>query len=188
MSDGRARAFVAFEIPAARRARLEAVVRELRGELPPSRWTRPDGWHLTLKFLGEVERSTLAGLAGALRQRLEGHPAPSARLGGSGFFPSPGNPRVAWVGGSVVGEGPVIEALEEAAEAVGFAREQRPWAVHLTVARLKGRWPRSAVERFLAWGSALEFEPFACAEVVLFESALAPGGAVYTALERMPLS
>ena len=107
---------------------------------------------------------------------------------GEGFFPSPANPRVAWVGGVVADVGPVIEALEEAAEAVGFARERRAWSVHLTVARLKGRWPRSAVERFLAWGGELELEPFACTEVVLFESALVPGGAVYTALERMPLS
>lgn len=187
MSDGCVRAFAAFEIPAAQRARLEAELGELRRELPPSRWTRPEGWHLTLKFLGEVEHSTLVRLAGALHQHLEGHPAPSVHLGGSGFFPSPTNPRVAWVGGEVVGAEPVVEALEEAAEAAGFARERRAWGVHVTVARLKGRWPRSAVERFLAWGSALEFEPFACTEVVLFESALVPGGAVYTALERMPL-
>jgi 2'-5' RNA ligase len=187
LSDGCVRAFVAFELPAAQRARLEAELGELRPELPPSRWTRPEGWHLTLKFLGEVERAALARLAGALRQNLGGHPAPTARLGGSGFFPSPANPRVAWVGGAVAGVEPVIEVLEEAAEAAGFARERRPWSVHLTVARLKARWPRSAVERFLGWGGALELEAFACTDVVLFESALVPGGAVYTALERIPL-
>jgi 2'-5' RNA ligase len=95
---------------------------------------------------------------------------------------------VAWVGGAGVGAGPVVEAVEEAAEAAGFARERRAWSVHLTVARLKGRWPRSAVERFLSWGGALELEAFACRERVIFERALLPGGAVYTALERMPLS
>ena len=188
MSEGSLRAFVAFEIPSAQRARLEAAMRELRRELPPSRWTRPEGWHLTLKFLGEVEHSALARLAGALHQRLAGQPAPSARLGGSGFFPSPAIPRVAWVGGAVVGAGPVVEAVEEAAEAAGFARERRAWSVHLTVARLHGRWPRSAVERFLFWGGGLELEAFSCRELVIFESALLPGGAVYTALERMPLS
>lgn len=188
MTDRSLRVFVAFEIPSGIRAGLAAEVGELRRHLPQSRWTRPEGWHLTLKFLGEVEPAVVARLETGLRRQLEGLRAPEARLGGAGFFPTPANPRVAWVGGAVEGVAPVVEAVEAAAEAIGLARERRPWSVHLTIARLKGRWPRGAVEHLLDWGSRLEIAAFACREVVLFESTLAPGGAVYTALGKVPLS
>ena len=57
----------------------------------------------------------------------------------------------------------------------------------MTQARLKDRWPSTAVDRFLEWGEGLDLEAFDCREVVLFESDLQPGGAVYTALERLSL-
>ena len=54
MPAGLTRAFLALEVPAAVKTQLAAAQEELRRELPRARWTRPDGWHLTLKFLGEV--------------------------------------------------------------------------------------------------------------------------------------
>jgi len=56
------RAFLALEVPAAIKERLAAAQENLRRELPRARWTRPDGWHLTLKFLGEVAAPALDGL------------------------------------------------------------------------------------------------------------------------------
>jgi len=167
------RAFLALETPTAVKERLAAAREELRRELPKARWTRPEGWHLTLKFLGEVEAATLEVLTGALAPRLHGLGPVAVRLGGAGFFPSPARPR---------------EAVEAAGEAAGFPRERRPWAVHVTLARLKARWPVAAVDRFLKWGEEFELEPFECREVVLFESDLQPGGAVYTAIERLSLA
>ena len=57
------RAFLALEVPAAVKERLAAAQENLQRELPRARWTRPDGWHLTLKFLGEVAAPALDGLA-----------------------------------------------------------------------------------------------------------------------------
>jgi len=181
------RAFVALEVPAIVKSQLAAAQEELRRELPRARWTRPDGWHLTLKFLGEVATMALDELAAALSPRLRGLGLVSIRLGGAGFFPSPARPRVAWVGGAADGVDSVVETVEDATEAAGFPRERRPWSIHLTQARLKARWPAAAVDRFLEWGIALDLEAFDCREVVLFKSDLQPGGAVYTALERLSL-
>ena len=181
------RAFLALEVPAAVKTQLVAAQENLRRELPRARWTRSDGWHLTLKFLGEVEAPALEELATALAPRLRGHGGVSVRLGGTGFFPSPERPRVAWVGGAADGAESIVAEVERAAEAAGFPRERRPWSIHLTQARLKDRWPSAAVDRFLEWGETLDLEAFDCREVVLFESDLQPGGAVYTALERLPL-
>ena len=181
------RAFLALEVPAGIKERLAASQENLRRELPRARWTRPDGWHLTLKFLGEVAAPALDGLAAELAPVLRGLGAVNVRLGGTGFFPSAARPRVAWVGGAAEGVESVVEAAERAAEGAGFPRERRPWSIHVTQARLKDRWPPAAVDRFLEWGEELDLEPFDCREVVLFKSDLQPGGAVYTALERLPL-
>lgn len=182
------RAFLAFEIPGTVRSRIAAARDDVRRDLPAARWTRPESWHLTLKFLGETEPGRLAALGSALAPAACGLGSVTAHLHGSGFFPNPGNPRVAWIGGEAAGAQPVAAAVEEAATALGFPPDRRAWSVHLTLARMRSRWPRAAVERFLSWGDELDLGTFRCPEIVLFESSLEPGGAVYTALQRIPLT
>jgi 2'-5' RNA ligase len=181
------RAFLALEVPKDVKLRLAEARDSFVSAVPRARWTRPEGWHLTLKFLGEAERGVLEGLSGDLRPQLEGVSAVRVELAGGGFFPSSNRPRVAWVGGTASGADRVVTAVEAAARGAGFPEERRPWAIHLTMARLKSRWPREAVDRYLEWANALVPESFLCSEAVLFSSRLDPGGAVYTALERYPL-
>jgi 2'-5' RNA ligase len=181
------RSFLAFEIPNTVVSGVVEAREIIRRELPPARWTRPEGWHLTLRFLGEVENPVLDGLTSALAPRLFGLGTVTVRLGESGFYPSPNRPRVAWLGGDAEGAGEVVEAIEAMAGTLGFERERRRWSAHLTLARLKSPWPTTAVNRFLEWGRGLDLGGFSCREVVLFSSRLQPGGPVYTALERMPL-
>ena len=182
------RAFLALEIAPGVKAALAAGREALRAELPRARWVRPESQHLTLKFLGETPSAVLQALAADLAPRVAGLRPVSVRLHGSGFFPSPARPRVAWLGGTAGDAAPLVEIVEEVADAHGFPRERRPWSLHVTQARLDRPWPQAAVERFLAWGDGLQLEPFTCAEVVLFSSRLERGGAVYTPLDRMPLA
>jgi len=181
------RAFLACEVPEAVKAELERKRDLVREILPPARWTRPAGWHLTLKFLGESDADLLKKLTADLAPHLRERGAVGISLAGGGFFPSPVRPRVAWIGGSAEGSDAVVSAVEAASVRAGFAARTRPWTVHVTMARLKSRWSRSAVESYLEWAETVTFSTFACREVVLFESRLQPGGSVYTALERMPL-
>jgi len=185
---GTVRAFAALAMPETVRDAIRREQRALKAELPRARWTRPEGQHLTLKFLGETPVSRIHELSTSIGGALRGRPAVEVALSGSGFFPNLRRPRVAWVGGEARGGAEVAAAVEAAAVGCGFEPERRPWALHLTQARLDRPWPRSAVERFLDWGRTIELPPFRCAEVVLFESDLRPGGAVYTALERFPLT
>jgi len=182
------RAFLALEIAQAVKATLAAGRDALRADLPRARWVRPESQHVTLKFLGETPPAVLQALAADLAPRLAGLGPVPVRLHGSGFFPSPARPRVAWLGGTADGVAPVVEIVEEVADGHGFPRERRPWSLHVTQARLDRPWPQAAVERFLAWGDGLQLDPFTCAEVVLFSSRLERGGAVYTPLARMPLA
>lgn len=187
MTESTVRAFLALEIPETIKTQLASAQQGLKAELPPARWTRPVGWHLTLKFLGEVEQPVLTDLVSDLGPSLRGAGAVRVQFGKTGFFPSSMRPRVAWVGGTAEGAEQVAAKVEKAAATVGFPRERRPWSLHLTLARLKSQWPKAAVDRFFAWGEGLDLEVFTCREVVLFKSDLQPGGAVYTALERFSL-
>jgi 2'-5' RNA ligase len=182
------RAFLALEIAEPVKAALAADRGRLRADLPRARWVRPESQHLTLKFLGETPPEVFGALTADLAPRIAGLGPVSVRLHGSGFFPTPARPRVAWLGGTAEGVEPLVEAVEEVAETHGFPRERRPWSLHVTQARLDRPWPPAAVERFLAWGSGLHLPSFSCAEIVLFGSRLERGGAVYTPLERMPLT
>ena len=181
------RAFLALEIPASIRSALDASRQSVRAELPRARWVRIENQHVTLKFLGETSPVVLTALATDLELSLAGVGEVTVRLGGSGFFPSSSRPRVAWLGGAAEGIEAVLDAVEETAAVHGFDRERRPWSLHVTQARLNRPWPNAAVDRFMKWGHDLRLEPFVAREVVLFSSVLQRDGAVYTALERMPL-
>lgn len=107
------------------------------------RLPRPEGLHLTLAFLGDLERVRLAPLAGALAAELAGAPAPRLWLEGAGAFPKRGHERVLWIG--VGGEG--TRELASLAERVGRAarlsgaepeRHER-FHPHVTVARPRNR-------------------------------------------------
>lgn len=181
------RAFVAFELPPAAKDVIRREQDAIKGDLPKARWTRPEGQHLTLKFLGEIPRDRLDTLSVKIAEGVVGIGAVEVCLGGSGFFPGPNRPKVAWVGGEARGGREVAAAVENAAASVGYEPDRRPWSLHLTQARLDRPWSKRAVESYLDWGKRLVVEPFVCRKVILFQSELRPGGAVYTALERYPL-
>lgn len=186
-ADGTIRAFVALEMPERVREAIRREQRHLKTELPRARWTRPESQHLTLKFLGETPAHQVSAVTRCIGTAVKGRPALTVGLGGSGFFPSPRRPRVAWIGGRADGGAELAAAVDAAVSTAGFPAERRPWTLHLTQARLDRGWPRSAIERFLEWGRSLDLGEFVCPEIVLFSSELRPGGAVYTPLERFPL-
>ena len=181
------RAFVALEMPDDVRRRIGELQHRLRPLLPPARWTRPAGQHLTLKFLGDSAPAVLDSLAEELASQLLVLGAVRVELREGGFFPSRRRPRVAWIGGSAAGGERAAVVVERVAGQHGFPPDGRPWTLHLTQARLDRPWPRAAVERFLDETERLDLPPFECREAVLFASRLGPGGAVYTPLARLPL-
>ena len=181
------RSFLALEIPQTHRDQIEFCQQEWRKELPPARWAKPSNLHLTVKFLGDVEDARLDQFAGDLEVAVAEFGEIAVVFDRLGCFPSPKRARVAWIGGSAEGVDALVARIEDVAEAIGFPREKRPWSMHLTVARLRRPWPASDAERFASWGNRLNFEPFFCRELVLFESDLRPSGAVYKARARFGL-
>ena len=145
------------------------------------KWVRPEGIHLTLRFLGPSRRDALDCLMPRLASAASRCPAAEARLTGFGLFPERGAPRVLWVG---LDFAPPLFALQEATEAAavacGFAGEKRPFSPHLTLGRWRDRVPRPALGEVELGAARLD-------RLVLYSSELRPGGAVYTPLATFPM-
>jgi len=178
------RLFIAVELPDEVRAVLSAGLGALRRDLPPARWVRVEGMHLTLKFLGERLPELVEALDPAAAKAVAPLPPVTVQLGGGGFFPHERRPRVAWLGGQAPGLEGWASAVDEAATALGVEREARPFSLHLTLARLERPWGARAVEDFLVRVGKWRFPEFIAREIVLFQSELKPAGAEYTALRR----
>lgn len=151
------------------------------------RFVRPEGLHVTLRFLGEIPRERVAPTAAAVRAELARVAPFDAALGDVHAFPSPRRPRV--VALELGPEAPVATlaaAVERGVVAAGFAPEPRPFRSHVTLGRVRaGR----RLDPGLIASDAASADPvtFAVRSVVLYESTLATGGSQYLPLERVSL-
>jgi 2'-5' RNA ligase len=175
------RAFVAIELD----ARLREAMRDLQARLRPRcsgiRMTRPEGIHLTLRFLGDTSPEQVETLQPLLASAAAACPAAEARVGGLGTFPDRGSPRILWLGLDVPATVFDLQrACERAARTAGFEREERPFKAHLTLGRWRDRAPRPDLPPADLGTTRLE-------TLVLFKSDLRPDGAVYTPLARVAL-
>ena len=180
------RLFVAVDVPdEIKRSIEEDVVEPLRTYLTGARWTRPEGRHLTLKFLGNVADERVEEIVAALSEAAGRRAPVDAAFDELGGFPNLRRPRVLWLGIGPGNEGlaSLAGSVEDALQPLGFPGEDRPFHAHFTLARfpkpsLIGEPPAVRVPDDL----------FAVPEIVLFRSQLHPKGARYTALERFPLA
>lgn len=187
------RLFVAIELDGHVQQALNRLQHELqRNPLNGLRWVRPEGVHLTLKFLGETPREKVASITQALAASTAGIAPHELSLGKLGTFGSRGSPRVLWVDleGDLEQLRRLAEQVERALMPLGFPPENRRFSPHLTLARVR---PESAreVARSLEQAVAAVTAPKAAIEVrevALMLSKLGPGGAVYTQLEAFPLT
>ncbi|MFY7065487.1 RNA 2',3'-cyclic phosphodiesterase [Nocardiopsis changdeensis] len=165
------RLFVALTPPA---AVVDAVLGAREPGLrhtPDLHWTRPDGWHLTLAFLGEVPDDLLPGLTGALGAAVGEHDPFDLTVDGWGVFPHPHRDRAAVLWAGVGGDTGALAALSAdlraAASAAGLPGEDRIYVPHLTVAR--SRPPRDLTGLLSELGNGPQ-APWPARDVHLVES------------------
>lgn len=175
------RLFVAVDVPETVATLVAALPRPHRASL---RWTTSDQWHVTLRFLGQVEPSRLEG-PGGLMAGLAAVPSALAQAGVGPVRATLG-PALAWFPGRQVLQVPV-DGLEPLADAVARAtvawgEADQPYRGHLTVARVRGRarGPASLA------GAPLSAS-WAVGEFVLYSSTLGGGGSRYEAVQRITL-
>jgi 2'-5' RNA ligase len=187
--DSTVRTFLAAELPADVLQGMARVQSRLKKTLSgPIRWVRPAGIHLTLRFLGDLSPERIPEILAAVEPSVTGTAPIPLTVRGLGVFPHLTSPRVLWMG--LEGETTVLESLrhriEEAVVGMGFAREERTFRAHLTLARIK------SAKGLIGMAAAVESQggetagSFTVTALHLFQSALTPQGAVYTKLATFP--
>lgn len=176
------RTFIAIAIPEPVKSSIMAAVVQLRERNRGVRWVKPEGLHVTLKFLGDIPEEAVAPLSADLDGTAGAFRPLSLSLAGFGSFPNTKRPRVVWVGlGGDTGD---LAALARTIERIcanhGVAPERRPFSGHITLGRLK---TPTVVDLGIGPVSGM----FMASEILLYQSVLSPGGAQYTVLHRSGL-
>lgn len=180
------RTFIGLPMPEPYQRAAGRLARDLgKGLASKVSWVKPGNWHLTLKFLGDVEEDQVEDIGRALGG-VDWEPFVLQAAGG-GFFPDGRRPRVVWTG--LAKGGPESRALAASVEKglapLGFEPENRPFRAHLTLGRVRraGRdqwgdvlaalnreaWPETTMDHFVLW-----------------KSELSPQGPAYTRLAEFP--
>ena len=187
------RLFVAIVLPEAVRTAVLRVQRELQSLTPRDaiRWSQPEQFHLTLRFLGNVPVAAVGDLERAVAAVCQPAAPLSLSAQAVGFFPNPRSPRVLWVG--ISDREQQLMNLQRRIETAVRPLSPEPGAKnftgHITLARLKSPRPadvRDLVGRAESLG-AQSFGEWTAREIEIIRSELSPNGARYTSLASCPL-
>jgi len=188
------RLFVAVTVPEGVKAKMEAAQAELRRVLPQCsvRWERREQFHLTLRFLGDVQAARVEALGEAIRAACRGFGALHLRAERVGFFPDLRYPRVAWVGvQDQAGQLPRLQqAVEAASEGFTTQRKEERFTGHVTLARIKGieRQEAEALGKAGAGMADRLFGQWTAYQISLMRSELLPKGARHSAVATIALA
>ena len=191
MNEQQIRSFIAVELP----EEVKSGLREIQNELKSAghqfiKWVAPESVHLTLKFLGNISPQKVAEITAVMEEASRGFSSFHLKIGGLGAFPNLNRPRVLWLGisGDVDKLATLQGHIDAGLVALEFAKETRPFAPHLTLARLRDR---TSVHEQKDFGDLITKTKFKAEyeitvdSINLMRSQLLPGGAVYSCLSEV---
>ena len=179
------RTFLALELPQTVRKKLSAHVELISGydNLQQIRWLPKENYHLTLVFLGNVEYVLIRRMQLKLEQNLSYNKAVPFKFSEITPFPFSGTPKIA---SAILEHSEELMQLQHSiakcVHAFGISLERRRFTPHVTLGRMKSRSRKS-----LAFQPQQIFLEGVSEKVVIFQSVLAPKGAVYTAIGEIAL-
>ena len=179
------RTFIAVEIPKDIQKKIGDYVSSINGNFRFVRWVAPHNLHFTIKFLGEVNNSSLDDLKDCVAKTASENNPFWLNLNNTGFFPSQRKPRVIWVGADSGADNllMVFQSLENHLEKIGFDREVRAFSPHMTIGRVRKDKKISAPESL----PEFEQESFLVSSLALIKSTLTPKGPVYETIHKSDL-
>jgi RNA 2',3'-cyclic 3'-phosphodiesterase len=190
----RLRLFIAVAIPEEVKAKIEAAQAELRRVLPERvvRWTRREQFHLTLRFLGDVEAARVEALEEAIRAACLGFGALHLRAERVGCFPDLRCPRVVWVGVQDQAEqlSHLQTAVELATHEYTTEEKEERFTGHVTLARIKAikRPEAEALGKAAAGMTERLFGQWTAYQIDIMRSELSPQGARHSTLASIALA
>lgn len=195
MSDftsNKVRLFIACEVPGEVQTAIGGVIDDMRSHSGNKvRWVKPEGIHVTLKFLGEVQQKKLPAIKMALGEAVMRHAPFNLELDNMGIFGGREGLRLMWVGiaGDVLRLEALVRDVNLAMSVVGFEPERRPFRPHLTLGRVRDEVStrqRAAIE--VATGKIeVPDASWRTSQISLMRSRLTPEGAMYDVVATFPL-
>jgi len=180
------RAFIAVDLEDDEiRKKLEEVQRVLKRTGAIMKLVEPRNFHITLKFLGEIDERIVPDIQRTLREAIKENPF-EITLRGLGAFPHPSRPRVVFVHVDSDVMPRLMETVDKAVHKLGFELERRAYVPHMTIARVKARGYllEEVIERF----EERVFGRMIVREIRLKRSKLTPQGPIYSTIFSIPLS
>lgn len=176
----RHRLFIAIRPPSGIRDRMLDLMDGIDG----ARWQDDDQLHLTIRYLGDLERPIAEDIAESL-SRLEFEPF-TLTLRDTGMFERKGRPQTLWVGVQSSGALRTFQRkIERRCVSVGVPPETRKFHPHVTIARLNSS--SGPVGPFLAQTAGIELGDWRVESYILYESNLRPEGSIYDPIVRYPI-
>lgn len=182
------RAFFCIPLTECVRRRVARTASRLRAQAEMhASWVRPENYHLTIRFLGEIDPA-LTGNLDRLAVGVAGETGPfDVSLDRLGGFPSLERARVLWAGGDAPAEYTrLVEAVNDRLRDLGFGPERKATIAHVTLARIKGR-PDPKLRSIVEHTQSFDAEQLRVDRLVLMESRLTPSGAIYELLSETRL-
>lgn len=179
------RLFTAIDLPADILLRLERLLSALRPEAL-IKWSPLDNLHITIKFIGQWPDQRLDELGDALSSLLPRAPF-EVEVKDLGWFPNERSPRVLWAG--VHGGEPLLKLVNETEarlEQLGIRKEERPFAPHLTLARIKNPVPLRRLREKVEEMQPAELGRCTIAHFALFRSDPGSNSSIYRKLREYP--
>jgi RNA 2',3'-cyclic 3'-phosphodiesterase len=181
------RTFIALPTQSEVQETIAGIQTKLMATQADVKWESQDKFHITLVFLGNVERPKLELLATAMAKSVQQFPSCSVTYESLGAFPNLHSPRVVWIGTHT--NQTVLDLQAETGRICaefGFPKEDRMFHPHITLGRVKGS--RNLV-RLTEAIKTITFEPMEtrCSEILLMKSELRPSGSTYTIMKSFPL-
>jgi len=183
------RTFIAVELPEDIKRAIISVQDKLKASGADVKWVPAQNIHLTLKFLGEIDQDIFEKISLIMEGTAGGTPPFEADIVSVGAFPKISYPRVIWIG---IGLGddklqPIVKTLEEKIQELGIPKEERAFASHITIGRVRSN---SGKEKLVETLNKLEGcfngerPRFKINKITLFRSYLSPKGPTYEILKE----
>ncbi len=184
------RLFIALELSEEQRHKVTLFQARFKSHLTGVRWIKPEGMHLTLKFIGETDKAGVECISDVMDSVVQSEQPFYTVYSGCGLFPAPGNARILWIGLSRGAEitTKIAERLDSSLSGQGFKKEKQQFKPHLTIGRIRQPLESKRIHDFLKNGEDFQTSPANVNSITLFTSDLTPHGAVYTVVYRKHFS
>ncbi len=186
------RAFIAIELSNEIRDTLSQIQSHLKYAGADVKWVEKENIHLTLKFLGEISEEKAEEIKVALDDIGREIGPFELNLKELGVFPKIEFPRVIWVGLDKGAKESVFlaEKIEDALSKIGFQKDTRPFAAHLTIGRGRAPKNKEALKEKMEsiQKQVTSNKKQVITSVILFQSTLTPKGPIYTKLHGAKFS